>query len=140
MRKNINLRLLVTCLFAVIFCATLFVSCKQSAKSRLVGKWKINGKATVAKMDEETKKIFGGEKMAEQLLSDIKVEYKKNGTYVATNNETGTWSVSEDDKTLTTTAKGKKEEKMTIVEVSGTQFVVNNVPNISTPVIYEAYK
>ncbi len=136
MRKNINLRLLIACLF----CAMICVSCEQSAKSRLVGKWKINGKATVAKMDEETKKNFGGEKMAEQLLSDIKVEYNKDGTYVATNNETGTWSVSEDNKTLTTTAKGKKEEKMTIVEISGTQFVVSNVPSISTSVIYEAYK
>ncbi len=140
MRKNINLRLLVTSVLVVMFCATLCISCKQSAKSRLVGKWKINGKATVAKMNEETKKMFGGEKMAEQLLGDIKVEYKKNGTYVATNNETGTWSVSADDKMLTTTAKGKKEEQMTIVEISGTQFVVNNVPNISSPVIYEAYK
>ena len=91
-------------------------------------------------MDEATKRNFGGEKSAIQLLDGFKIEYKKNGTYVATNNETGIWSVSEDNKTLSTTANSKNEQKMSIVEISGTQFVVNNVPNISTPVVYDIDK
>ncbi len=140
MRKNINLRLIIACLFCTVFCATLCTSCKQSAKTQLIGKWRINGKATVAKMDEATKRNFGGEKSAIQLLDGFKIEYKKNGTYVATNNETGIWSVSEDNKTLSTTANSKNEQKMSIVEISGTQFVVNNVPNISTPVVYDIDK
>ena len=135
MKKNLYLNSIIVCLFCVIFC----LSCKQSAKSRLVGKWKINGKATVAKMSEETKKSLGGEKMAEQILGDIKVEYNKDGTYSASDNETGVWSISEDEKTLYKTPKGKKEEKATIVEISGTQFVVSDAPSISSQV-YEAIK
>ncbi len=123
------------CLFCVVMSG-----CKQSAKSRLVGKWKISGKATVAKMNEETKKSFGGEKSAIQMLNEFWVEYKKDGTYLASGDEKGVWSVSEDEKTISVMPKDKKEEKLTIVEVSGTQLVVNNVPNINTSVIYEAVK
>lgn len=136
MRKNLYFNVIIACLFCTIF----FVGCKQSAKSRLVGKWKINGKATVAKMDEETKKNFLGAEVAEQMLNEFKIEYKKDGTYLATNNEVGTWAVSEDEKNLMTTAKGKKEDKMTIIEISGTQFVVTGVPNINTPVVYDVEK
>ena len=135
MKKNLYLNSIIVCLFCVIFC----LSCKQSAKSRLVGKWKLNGKATVAKMSEETKKNLGGEQMAEKILSDISVEYKKDGTYSASGEETGIWSVSEDEKTLYKTPKGKKEEKATIVEISGTQFAVSDAPNISSQV-YESVK
>jgi hypothetical protein len=63
--------------------------------------------------------------IVDQQLSGIKLEYRKDGTFTGSNpdgsNTTGNWTLSTNEKELTTKAGDKPEKKYNIVAVSKTK-------------------
>jgi hypothetical protein len=73
-------------------------------------------------LDEATKATATEQTMAQ--LATLKVEYKADGVMLRndpTGAVTGTWSVSEDGKELTTKTEGKPDKKYKIQEISKTK-------------------
>jgi hypothetical protein len=105
--------------------AIVFVSCKgKSAKDQIVKKWQvtdISGKR-FADMPEAEKK---------EKISGASMEFKKDGSFVmigmGSSNQEGTYSVSDDGKTLYSTDKGSTStDTLQIVEIGADKLVVSD--------------
>ncbi len=117
----------LTKLFAAVLLVTTvaLVSCKsKSAKDLIVNKWKISN-------------VSGGEagKMSDSIKTEIyskaTMEFMKDGKYMMSMmgepGKGGTYSVSDDGKTLTTTDEGSTNpEAADIVEISKDKCVIKN--------------
>ena len=91
-------------------------------------KWMMDAESMMAAMPEEQKSKMTEEqkkKMAEMAKS-ITVQYNADGSFVGSKGgeeEKGTWTLSEDGKTLTTKDSKDKEEKLTLTELTAEKAV-----------------
>ncbi len=118
----------LTQLSAVVLLAgtIVFAGCKEnSAKDLIVKKWKfseISG-PDAAQIPDSIKKI---------MFETSTMEFKKDGTYEQTggmsnNVQKGTYSLSEDGKTLISKEEGSNADTVIIVELSKTKMVVRPI-------------
>ncbi len=118
----------------IAFIALSFTSSVQAYKDKIVGTWTIESIAfnpdpvaalkAQGKTDQEIagiKTLLDG--MKQGVIKNTKITYKADGTYQATTfdmtsngakAESGTWSISEDGKTMTTVDQDGKEESVEI--------------------------
>lgn len=99
-------------LFVILILLFIITAC-GSKKDRLIGKWKI-----------EEMKLAGGEEIAEEVYKELiegaSFEFKDNKTFTVQmmgENQTGTWELSDDVKTLTTNAENGQVSTFTIQEL-----------------------
>lgn len=108
-------------------------------KDMLAQKWGYDGDAILAKMveqaTEEEKKAMTDEmksKMKES-FSKGSMEFKADGTYINTDDkgkeEKGTWTLSEDGKTLTTKKEGSDKEQVIAVKELTADKMVGEMKN-----------
>lgn len=91
-------------------------------------KWMMDGEAMLAAMPEEQKKGLTEEQKKSMLenAKKVTVQYNADGTFVGAKGDTeekGTWTLSEDGKTLTTKDAKDKEESLTIKELTAEKIV-----------------
>ncbi len=134
MQKLSKLILLVIILF--------MVSCKADNKSLIAKKWKFDVESMKKAMDEEMSKKSEeeqkqGKAMQEMIvgmLGMVTMEFKADGSMEsgAMGQVTkGTWTLSDDGKTLTTKEEGKDEQKMNIKEINADKLVFTSDKNDS---------
>ncbi len=104
----------------LLMSAMAFVSCKGKPKDMIVNKWKatdITG-GDMASMPDSIKK---------NLISAISIEFTKDGKYTAVSggeNENGTYTISEDGKSISMTGKSGTAEESTIEEITKSKLVI----------------
>lgn len=95
-------------------------SASTSAKDVIVNKWVLSD-VTAEGMPDSVKA---------QMIGKVSIELKADGTYAAMTDgkeEKGTWKLSDDGKSLTTTEDGKTEgETVEIAEISKDKAVFNS--------------
>lgn len=96
-----------------------FTACKTSPKDALARKWKATD-AAGPMITPDMKKMLIGEQST--------IEFMKDGKYAAWSkgkeNDKGTYSLSEDGKTLTTKSENtKREEAITVKELTNDKMV-----------------
>ena len=116
---------------AVLFITTLLLAgCKsKSAKELIVNKWKITN-------------IKGGDadlmpdSIRTEIYSSANMEFTKDGKFMVSmlnNKTTGTYSVSDDGKKLTTTdGERKTPEIADILEISADKFIISSTKDKTT--------
>jgi len=116
-------------LFTVLALASsmMLSSCKtKSAKELIVAKWKVT--AVSDDMVEPDRKLTEQDK--KDLIDKTTLEFSKEGKCTITSRdapETGTYSVSEDGKTLIMTQSGsERSDTMAISEISGSKLVISD--------------
>ncbi len=110
-------------LTAVLIAGTFMVSCKSKGpKDFIVNKWKITDVSggEAAQMGDSIKKVF---------LNSAVMDFQKDGKYSRSamgETENGTYSISEDGKSLTTTPEGgKSPETVKVEELSKSKMVLS---------------
>ncbi|WP_108808750.1 lipocalin family protein [Aquimarina spinulae] len=113
----------------VTFVTLLAISCGSKSKDEAIkGKWVASDiEYQMEGADKEMKEF--ADVMKEALIGKMSFEFKEDKTFVALmpmgKKETkGTWSISEDGKTLTTTDE-KKSEDMTIVNLDSSKLALS---------------
>ena len=112
---------------------TMF-ACGGSGKDALVGTWgvdKIDMSAMLEGMSAEEKAMYESFlPMMEEAMKSMEMTFNADGTMKMKaammgqeTNEEGKWTLSEDEKTLTTDVKGKKED-MKIESLDGSTMVL----------------
>ncbi len=124
----------------IAFIAFSFTSSVKSYKDKIVGTWTIESitfnpdPVAALKAQGKTDQEIAGIKtlldgMKQGVIENTEITYKVDGTYQATTfdmssngakAESGTWSISEDGKTMTTVDQDGKEESVEI------EFTVDN--------------
>jgi hypothetical protein len=114
---------------ALLLTTVVMMSCKgKSAKDMIVNNWKFTN-------------ISGGDasqmpdSIKTEILSSATMEFTKDGKFNVTmmgSKTSGTYSVSDDGKTLTTTDEGKTAETAEILEISKDKIVLKNPKDQST--------
>ena len=100
----------------------------KAPKALLVAqKWGYDVDATIAALPEEKQKDFSDEQ--KKAMKGMSMEFKADGTYEMAMNgeakEKGTWTLSEDGKTITTKEEGKdKEVVANIKEMTADKMVI----------------
>lgn len=106
-----------------------------SGKDQLVGKWQVTDvdmSAMMATIPEEQKAFMEAMlPMMEEAMKSMTLEFTAEGKVMQvsammgeTQEEEGTWSLSDDEKTLTINTKGR-DENMNITSLSSSQMVVS---------------
>lgn len=110
-------------LTALVIGGTFLASCKSKGpKDFIVNKWKITDVSggEAAQMSDSLKKVF---------ISSAVMDFQKDGKYSRTamgETENGTYSLSEDGKSLTTTPEsGKNVETVKVEELSKNKLVLS---------------
>lgn len=107
-------------LFAFVMTVMLFalMSCKTSPKDMIVNKWKPT---------DITGPLITPEAKTKALAGDNSLEFKKDGKYINTTNgkadESGTYSLSDDGKTLTINPPGGSTQTVSIKELTKDKMV-----------------
>ena len=100
----------------------------KAPKDMLAQKWMMDGEAAIASLPEERRPKTDEEKqkMMER-AQQVTMQFNADGTYVGVRGgreSKGTWTLSEDGKTLTTKEEGKeKEEVLAITEMGADKMV-----------------
>jgi predicted nucleic acid-binding Zn-ribbon protein len=113
----------------------VMVACGGSAKDQLVGKWQVTDVDMSAMMETipEEQKAFMESMlpMMEEAMKSMTMEFTADGKVKQvsammgeTQEEEGTWSLSDDAKTLTINTKGN-DESMNLTELSSSKMVVS---------------
>jgi hypothetical protein len=113
----------------------VMVACGGSAKDQLVGKWQVTDVDMSAMMETipEEQKAFMESMlpMMEEAMKSMTMEFTADGKVKQvsammgeTQEEEGTWSLSDDAKTLTINTKGN-DESMNITELSSSKMIVS---------------
>lgn len=109
----------------------------KRSKKLIVGTWNLD-EVDLSTMleglpDDEKEMYEAFFPMMEEALLSMKMTFAKDGKYTLTASmmgedqmELGTWSLSEDGKTLTTKSSDGQENKMTVKELSAKKMVVNS--------------
>ncbi|MES2777978.1 MAG: lipocalin family protein [Bacteroidota bacterium] len=112
--------------------AMAFVSCKGKPKDMIVNKWKATDMSggMMGSVPDSVKK---------NMISTISIEFTKDGKYMAatgTSTDNGTYSLSDDGKSLTMTANGGKVEESTVEEITKSKLVIVDKAS-STKIVME---
>ena len=113
-------------LISLLFISFLF-SCTKSPSELIVGEWKISDIKTSEEIPEDQKEMY--KQIMDDMISSTKIVFKKDGVYeqsIAEEANDGTWTISEDGKTLTLIDENGKKEPATIVELTENKLVVVN--------------
>jgi len=133
--KNNNLykmKLLNAFLFSAL--TIVMVACGGSAKDNLVGKWQVSEvdmSAMLESIPEEQKAFMESMlPMMEEAMKSMTMEFSADGKVITKssmmgqeNEDEGTWTLSDDGKTLSFDNNGKKES-MEITELTASKMVV----------------
>lgn len=131
----------IATLLLVVFSISMSTAQSNESKKLIVNKWVIDKEAMkpiitmamatnpqFASLDEAAKlNVFN---MTFEQISKLKVEYKADGVMLRTDptgDISGTWSLSDDGKELTTKAEGKPDKKYSVVELSKTRLSMMSV-------------
>ena len=109
----------------LLFTTVAVVSCKsKSAKELIINKWKvtdISGKGVAEMPDSAKAKMYATARM--EFMKDGKFETSDMGNGV----KKGTYSISDDGKTLTSTDEGSSNpDILEIVEITKDKMVIND--------------
>lgn len=113
----------------------VLVACGGSAKDNLVGKWQVSDIDMSAMMESvpEEQKAFMESMlpMMEEAMKSMTMEFSADGKVITKSSmmgqeteEEGTWTLSDDGKTLSFDNEGK-EQTMEITELTANKMVVN---------------
>lgn len=127
------MKLLNVFLFSAL--TIVMVACGGSAKDNLVGKWQVSDIDMSAMLESvpEDQKAFMESMlpMMEEAMKSMTMEFSADGKVITKssmmgqeNEDEGTWTLSDDGKTLSFDTDGKKEE-MEVTELTATKMVVN---------------
>lgn len=101
----------------------------KAPKALLIAqKWMLDGESMLAAMPEEQKSKMTEEQQKQMMenAKQVTIQYNADGSFVGFKGETeekGTWTLSEDGKTLTTKDAKDKEETLTIKEITAEKMV-----------------
>jgi Lipocalin-like domain len=109
---------------ALMLVALIFTGCKKSAKELIVNKWKLTALSSenAKEMSEEEKK-----EMIEKLVMELTKDGKVTISGMGDTPKTGTYSLSDDGKTLLIIRDGDtKAESQTINELKADKLVITS--------------
>ena len=121
-------------LFMISALALVMFACKGSGKDALVGTWGVEDvdmSAMLEGMSDEEKAMYESFlPMMQEAMKSMEMTFNADGTMTTkaemmgqASNDEGTWTLSEDEKTLTTETNGKKED-IKIESLDGSKMVL----------------
>lgn len=124
-----------TLYFVMAACIVLLAACAGSPKDNMVGTWKIADITVDGELSEEETKMMDA--MKEMMVGKMEMTFDAEGNFTSKQpnpfkegevKETkGTWTISEDGKTLKTKEEGSdKEEEIKLSELTGSKMVMVN--------------
>jgi hypothetical protein len=104
----------------LLMSAMAFVSCKGKPKDMIVNKWKATDLSggSLGSIPDSIKK---------SLVSSVSIEFTKDGKYSAasgSSTDNGTYTVSEDGKSISMTGASGKAEESSIEEITKSKLVI----------------
>ncbi|MBG6130675.1 hypothetical protein IWQ47_002151 [Aquimarina sp. EL_43] len=115
-------------IFLATFILSLVISCGSKSNTKSIeGKWLLVDVGY--EMDDANEQLKGFvESIKNAIVGKISFEFKEENVFIASlsgkKKTEGTWSISEDGKTITTT-DGRKTEDMTIISIDSNKLVVS---------------
>jgi hypothetical protein len=117
-------------IFLVTFVGLLAISCGSKSNSEaILGKWVLSDMEYQIDGADEQSKAFA-DAMKKELIGKMSLELKADNTQISYvpimggKAVEGTWSISDDGKTLTTTENGEESEEMTIKSMDSNTLVL----------------
>jgi len=130
--------------FVCVFSVALLISCSSNPSKKIIGTWKCNN-AEFENLEETINKALASvpdslKEIQKKYMTDniknmteemkhVSMNFKEDKTFESIDDgksDKGTWSISEDGKTLTTKGDGEgKEAKLNIEELSSSKLVLS---------------